>query len=106
MTADAYLNHQSCKQCNITTNPLAVILSNIKKNLSAYVTWLTTNVSEQSNTKQQEGANDNEHCSMEASNITKQPCTQAAKDKRTMIKYGDTIRTRSGHISKKPDRLE
>ena len=46
------------------------------------------------------------HCSMKASNITKQPCTQAVKDNRTIIKYGDTIRTRSGGISKKPDRLE
>ena len=43
---------------------------------------------------------------MEASNITKQPVTQAIKDNRMIIEYGDTIRTRSGHMSKKPDRLE
>ena len=43
---------------------------------------------------------------MGASNVTKQPVTQAIKDNRTIIEYGDTIRTRSGCISKKPDRLE
>ena len=106
VTADAYLKHQSYKQCNITTDHLAEILSNITKNPAAYATRQMTNDSEQSNTKQKEGAKDNEHCSMEASNITKQPCTQAAKDNRTMIKYGDTIRTKSGHITKKLDRLE
>ena len=43
---------------------------------------------------------------MEASNITNQPVTQAIKDKRTIIEYGDAIRTRSGCISEKTDRLE
>ena len=81
MTADTYLKHQSYKQCNITTDLLAEILNNITKNPSAYVTRQTTNDSEQSNTKQKEETKDNEHCSMEASNITKQLCTQAAQDK-------------------------
>ena len=48
-----------------------------------------------------EEAKDNEHCSTEAKNITRQMCTQAVKDNRTIIKDGDTIRTRSGCISKK-----
>ena len=43
---------------------------------------------------------------MEASNVTKQLVTQAIKDNKTIIEYGDTIRIRSGHISRKPDRLE
>ena len=43
---------------------------------------------------------------MEASNTRKQPVNQATKDNRTITEYGDNIRTRSGHISKKPDRLE
>ena len=97
--ADAYLKHH--KQCNITTDPLAEILSNITKNPAAYAARQTTNDSEQSNRKQKEEAKDNEHCGMEASNITKQPCTQVANDNRTIIKYRDTIRTRSGLITKK-----
>ena len=42
---------------------------------------------------------------MKASNITKQLCTQTVKDNRTIIKYGDSIRTRSGHISKKTGKI-
>ena len=106
MTADAYLKHHSHKQCHITTDPLAEILSNITKNLGAYTTKQTTSDKNQSNTKQKEEAKDSEHRSMEASNTTKQPFTQAVKDNRTIIEYGDTLRTRSGRISKKLDRLE
>ena len=36
VTADAYLKHQSYKQCNITTDPLADLLPNINKNPAAY----------------------------------------------------------------------
>ena len=43
---------------------------------------------------------------MEASNATKQPVPQDIKENRTIIEYGDTVRTRPGHISKKPGRLE
>ena len=82
------------------------MLDNINKHLAAYVTRQTTSDSEQSNTKQKEEARDNEQCSMEVNNNTKQPCTQAVKDDRTIIEHGDTIRTRSGHISRKPDRLQ
>ena len=92
--ADTYIQYHSRKQQNTRTDPLAEILNNITKNPAAYVTRQTTNDSEQSNTKQKEEAKDNEHCSKEASNNTKQPCTQAVKDNRTIIKYGDTIRTR------------
>ena len=106
LTSDAYLKHHSHKQCHITTDPLAEILSNISKNPGAYATKQTTSNKNQSNTKQKEEAKENEHCSMEASNTTKQPFTQAVKDNRTIIEYGDIMRTRSGHISKKPDRLE
>ena len=105
-TADTYIQYQSTKQHSTRADPLAEILYNITKNPAAYVTRQTTNDSEQSNTKQKEEAKDNEHCSMKASNTTKQPCTQAVKDNRTIIKYGDTIRTRSEHISKNTDRLE
>ena len=106
MTADAYLKHHSHKQCHITTDPLAEILSNITQNLGAYTTKQTTSDKNQSNTKQKEEAKDGEFHSVEASNTTKQPFTQAVKDNGTVIEYGDTIRTRSGCISKKLDRLE
>ena len=82
------------------------MLNNVTKHPAAYVTRQTTGDSEQSNTKQKEEAKDNEHYSMEVNNTTKQPCTQDVKDNNTKVEYGDIIRTRSGHISRKPDRLE
>ena len=106
MTADTYLRHHSHKQCHIATDPLAEILSKITKNLGAYTTKQTTSDKNQYNTKQKGEAKDSKHHSMEASNTTKQLFTQAVKDNRTIMEYGDTIRTRSGGISRKPDRLE
>ena len=103
---DTYTKYHSTKQQSTRADPLAEILNDITQNPAAYVTRQTTNDSEQSNTIQKEKAKDNEHCSMEASSITKQPCTQAVNDNRTIIKYGDTIRTRSGCIREKLDRLE
>ena len=61
MTADAYLKHNSHKQCDITTDPLAEILSNITKTLGTYATRQTTSDKEQSCTKQKEEAENNEH---------------------------------------------
>ena len=55
VTADAYLRHHSHKQCHITTDPLAEILSNITKNLGAYTTKQTTSDENQSNTKPEGG---------------------------------------------------
>ena len=83
------------------------MLNNITKHPAVYVTRQTTGDSEQSNTKQKEEAKDNEHYSMEANIYTaKQLCKQDVKDNNTKVEYGDTIRTRSGCISRKPDRLE
>ena len=82
------------------------MLNNINKHPAVYVTRQTTSDSEQSNTKQKEEAKDNEQCSVETNDTTKQPCTQAVIDDRTIIEHGDTIRTRSGCISRKLDRLE
>ena len=36
VTADTYIKHQSYKQCNVSTDPLADILNNIDKNPGAY----------------------------------------------------------------------
>ena len=74
VTADTYIQYHSTKQRNARADPLAEILNNITKNPAAYVTRKTTNDSGQSNTKQKEKAQDNEHCSMEAKNITRQTC--------------------------------
>ena len=104
--ADTYIQYQSAKQHGTRTDPLAEMLNNITKHPAAYVTRQTTSNSEQSNTKQKEEAKDNEHYSREVNNPTKQPCTQDVKDNSTKVEYGDTRRTRSGHISRKPDRLE
>ena len=82
------------------------MLNNITKHPAAYVTRHTTGDSEQSNTRQKEEAKDNECYSMEANNTTKQLCTQDVKDNSPRVEYGGTIRTRSGHISRKLDRLE
>ena len=100
------MQYQSTKQQGTRADPLAEMLNNINKHQAAYVTRQKTSGSKQSNTKQKEEAKDNEHCSMEANNTTKQLCTQAVKGDRTIVEHGDTIRTRSGCISKKPDRLE
>ena len=43
MTADAYLQHQSNKQSNITTDPLADLLDNINKNSAAYTNKQASN---------------------------------------------------------------
>ena len=82
------------------------MLNNITKHPAAYVTRQTTGESEQSNAKQKEEAKDNERYSMEVNKTTKQLCTQDVKENSTRGEYGDTIRTRSCHISRKLDRLE
>ena len=43
MTADIYLQHQSNKQSNITTDPLADLLDNINQNPAAYTNKQTLN---------------------------------------------------------------
>ena len=88
VTADTYIQYQSTKQHGTRADPLAEMLNNIAKHPAAYVTRQITSDSEQSNTKQKEEAKDNEHCSVEANNTTKQPCTQAVKDNRTIVGYG------------------
>ena len=108
--ADTTLGQQQTHTYNTTlqnarADPLAQILNDITKNSVAYVTRQTTNHSEQSNTKQKEEEEGNEHHSMDAKNITRQTHTKAVEDNRTIIKDGDTVRTGSGCISKKLDRI-
>ena len=105
VTADAYIKYHATKQQNARTDPLAEILSNITKHPAAYPTSQTPDACEQYNTKQKEEAKDSKHYSAEPRNSIRQTDAQAVKDNKTIIKDGDTIRTRSGHIGKKPDRL-
>ena len=74
--------------------PLAEILNNITKHPAAYATRQTLNACEQSNTKQKEEAKDSEHYSAKARYSIRQTNTQAVKANKTIIKDGDTIRTR------------
>ena len=87
------------------TDPLVEILNNTTKHPATYATRQTPDTCEQYNTKQKEEPKDSEHDIMEPRNSIRQTDTQAVKDNKTIIKDGDTIRTRSGCISKKPDRL-
>ena len=74
MTADAYLQHQSNKQSNITTDQLADLLNNINKNPAAYTNKQalnSVNKDEQSN-----GQINNKSLQQEAKNIGQ--CTKKA----------------------------
>ena len=105
VTADTYMQYHATKQQNARTDPLAEILNNITKHPAAYVTRQTPDACEQYNTKQKEEATDIIHYSAKARNSIRQTNMQAVKDNKTIIKDGDTIRTRSGHISKNSERL-
>ena len=103
--ADAYIQYQSTKQQNARADPLADILNNITKNPVAYVTVQTPNILGQSDKKQKEEAKDKEQHSSKTTNSSRQTCTYSIRDNRTIMQGGDVIRTRSGHMSKIPDRL-
>ena len=55
----------------------------------------------QSDKKQKEEAKDKEQHSSKAMNSSRQTCTDVIRDNKAIIHDGDTIKTRSGHISKK-----
>ena len=105
VTADAYIQYQSTKQQNARPDPLADILNNITKKPVAYATIQTTNIPEQVDEKQKEEEKDKEQYSSKTRNSSRQACTDVTTDNRTIIHDGDTIRTRSGCVSKKLDRL-
>ena len=105
VTADTYMQYHATKQQNARTAPLVEILNNITKHPAAYTTRQTPDACEQYITKQKEEAKDIKYYSAKARNSIRQTHTQAVNDNKTIIKDGDIIRTRSGCISKKPDRL-
>ena len=107
MTADAYLRHQSYKQCNITTDPLADLLINIKKNPAAYNNkQLLNSVIEE---EQSSGQRVNKPHHQEAENIekstkragiNKEKGTDELKRNIPTIHECEITRTRSGSIIK------
>ena len=74
MTADTYLQHQSNKQSNITTDPLADLLNNINKNPAAYANKQALN--SVTKDKQCIGQINNKFLQQEAKNIGQ--CTKKA----------------------------
>ena len=112
MTADAYIKHQSYKQCNLSTDPLADILNSIDKNPGANNDKQVLNSvveEEQSigqivNNPNQQVAEKIEH-SIKGTGIYKKEGTDELKGNIPTIHEGEISRTRSGHIIRKPDRL-
>ena len=105
VTMDTYIQYHSTKQQNARADPMADILNNITKNPVAYATIQTTKILRQLDKKQKEEAKDKEQHSSKARNSSRQICTYVIRDNRTIRHDGDTIRTRSGSVSKKLDRL-
>ena len=108
MTADTYLQHQSNKQSNITTDPLADLLNNINKNPAAYANKQALNSVTKG--KQCIGQINNKSLQQEAKNIGQ--CTKKAgishkegtDDSRENIptrQESEVTRTRLGCIIKK-----
>ena len=110
MTADAYIKHQSYKQCNISTDPLADILNNINKNPGAYNNKQMLNcvVEEEQSTGQivnnhnRQVAKNIEH-SIERTDSNKKEGTDELRRNTPTINKGKITRTRSGCIVRKPD---
>ena len=100
VTVKVYIQYHSTKQQNTRADPLADILNNTTKNPVAYATIQTTNILGQSDKRQKEEAKDKEQHSSKARNSSRQTCTDVIRDNRTIIHDGDTIKTRSGHVSK------
>ena len=99
MTADAYLQHQSNKNSNIKTDPLAEILNNINKNPSVYVNRQLIN-----NKSLQQEAKAIEQCTKRADTSHKEG-EGIPQDNRSVFQGSEIKRTRSGCIVKKTDRL-
>ena len=84
------------------------MLNNITKNPAISATIQTQNLDNipgQYDKKQKEEAKDKEQHSSKATNSSRQTCTDVIRDNKTIIHDGDIIKTRSGCISKKLDRL-
>ena len=111
VTADKYLQHQSNKQSNIKTDPLAEILNNINKNPAIYGTRQERNIN---NTSEQYNEQTTNKIAQQEANIEqydkkpdsgKERGTSSSHDRKASLQENKVNRMRSGHIVRKPDRL-
>ena len=111
VTADMYLQHQSNKQSNIKTDPLAEILNNIKRNPAIYTTRQVSNINNTSEQCNDQTTNKivQEEADIEQYNkkadSSQERGTGSTCDKRTSLQENKVNRTRSRCIVRKPDRL-
>ena len=111
VTADKYIQHQSNKQCNITTDPLTETLNNINKNPAIYSTRQVKNINNTS--EQHNGHTTNkipkQEATMEQHNkkpdSSKERGTSGSTNRKASLQENEVNRMRSGHIVRKPDRL-
>ena len=111
MTADMYLQHQSNKQSNTKTDPLAEILNNINRNPAIYATRQVRSIN---NTCEQYSVQTANKIVQEEANIeqdnkkadsSQERGTGSTHEKRASLQENKVNRTRSGCIVRKPDRL-
>ena len=103
MTADACIKHQSYKQCNISTDPLADILNNIDKNPGEYTSKQVLNsvaeeeqsIGQTVNIPNQQVAENIEH-STKRTGINKREGTDELRGNILTRHEGEITRTRSG----------
>ena len=109
ITADTYLQHQSKTLSNKITDPLAEILNNINNNPSLYaIVWAATTArtshqyEEQNDIKS--GQKDINEYHKDLENIQEKETVQISA-RSDLAQVNEVIKTRSGYVIKKPDRL-
>ena len=112
ITAETCLQYESAKQGCTRTDPLADILNNINKTMTANVNMHTHSSNKQSGHYEQQSShnqegeeNDEEHKKTVTKNEQRQEKTNVPVDKRTSYNHNGVIKTKSGWLIKKPDRL-
>ena len=111
VTTDTYLQHQSNKQSNKKTGPLAEILNNINRNPAIYASRQMRNINNTCEQYNEQTANKivQEEANIEQYNkkadSSQERATNGTCNKRAALQENKVNRTRSGCIVRKPDRL-
>ena len=111
VTENTYLQHQSNKQSNIKTDPLAEILNNINRNPAIHTTRQVRNINNTCEQYNEQTANKivQEEANIEQYNkkadSSQERGTGGTCDKRASLQENEVNRTRSGCIVRKPDRF-
>ena len=109
VTADKYLQHQSNKQSNIKTDPLAEMLNNINRNPAIYGTRQVRNIN---NTCEQYNEQTTNKIVQEEANIeqynkkadsSQERGTSGTHNRKASLQENEVNRMRSGRIVRKPD---